>query len=73
MQAGSKEQLGEEAAALPGDSSGASHIDSRNINDASVDDVFLEEVSSNSKSPTPKKILYVAPLKRGPSASSRAR
>jgi hypothetical protein len=54
---------------MPGDS----NIDSRNINAVSVDDVFLEEVSSNSTSPTPKKILYVAPLKRGPSASSRSR
>jgi hypothetical protein len=66
----SREQLGEEAAvnlSTPGGS--ASLIDSRNINDVSVDDVFLEELSG-SNSPTPKKILYVTPLKRGPSASS---
>jgi hypothetical protein len=62
----SKEQLGEEAAVNL--STPASLIDSRNINDVSVDDVFLEELSSNS--PTPKKVLYVTPLKRGPSASS---
>jgi hypothetical protein len=64
-----EQQLGEEAAvnlSTPGGS--ASLIDSRNINDVSVDDVFLEELSSNS--PTPKKVLYVTPLKRGPSASS---
>jgi hypothetical protein len=65
----SKEQQLEEEAAVNLSTPGAtSLIDSRNINDVSVDDVFLEELSSNS--PTPKKILYVTPLKRGPSASS---
>jgi hypothetical protein len=67
----SKEQLGEKAAvnlSTPGGSGAASLIYSRNINDVSVDDVFLEELSSNS--PTLKKVLYVTPLKRGPSASS---
>jgi hypothetical protein len=62
-----EQQLGEEAAVNL--STPASLIDSRNINDVSVDDVFLEELSG-SNSPTPKKVLYVTPLKRGPSASS---
>jgi hypothetical protein len=64
-----EQQLGEEAAVNLSTPGATSLIDSRNINDVSVDDVFLEELSG-SNSPTPKKILYVTPLKRGPSASS---
>jgi hypothetical protein len=48
--------------------SAGSLLDCRYINDVSVDEVFGDLSGSNS--PTPKKILLVTPLKRGPSASS---
>ena len=52
----------------PAQGGGSNASDSCHYNDVSVDDVFLGELSSNS--PTPKKVLLVTPLKRGPSASS---
>jgi len=48
-------------------------LQSSHIHDISVDEKVFEDQlsnSSNSCSPTPKKIVLVTPLKRGPSASS---